>query len=156
MRLVGDNGDVVELTVAGYQFPKIHDERWDSNWLEIRTVATVGGQSWATHEPCLLTFEVEMLADWLEALGDGRRVESELDFMEPNLAFECEGVDKGVVRLCAWFECEARPAWNTNDTGGARDLAARVGGSGEHLIAAAGDLRVQLARYPTRVPLQRD
>jgi hypothetical protein len=154
MRLVGVNEDAGELTIAGYEFPEIHDEPWDSNWLVMETTATVDGQSWTTRDPCLLTLDVEQLADWLEALGNERPVESELHFMEHNLAFELEGVGD-LVRMRIWFGCGARPAWKGNEPAGRRDFAARIAVPSKALLDAAEDLKRQLARYPTRVALQR-
>jgi hypothetical protein len=155
MRLVGVNGDAVELTIVGYQFPEIRDDPWDSNWVVIETTATVDGQSWTSRDPCLVTFEVEQLADWVEALGNERLVESELDFMEPNLAFELEGVAGDLVRIRIWFECEARPAWKGKAPVRARDFAACIAVPSKALLDATEDLKLQLAKYPTRVALPR-
>jgi hypothetical protein len=92
MHLSGTNGDRVELDIAGYQFPDIADEQWDSNWLNITTTATVDHRSWTSHHPSLLTMEIEELAWWLEAVADARAIDSQLEFMEPNLAFQLDEI----------------------------------------------------------------
>ncbi len=59
MRLGSEQGDGVELEITGYQFPYFVSEPWDSNWLNIQIRAEVDGRAWTSHEPCLLTIEVE-------------------------------------------------------------------------------------------------
>jgi hypothetical protein len=154
MRLVGANGDQVELDIAGYQFPDIADEQWDSNWLNITTTATVDHRSWTSRDPSLLTMEVEELARWLEAVADGKEVDRELEFMEPNLAFQLDGISGAEIHLRVWFECESRPVWKPNPVADARDLAATLSVTATELGRAAEDLRGQLERFPTRVPLE--
>ena len=154
MRLVGANGDQVELDIAGYQFPDIADEQWDSNWLNITITATVDHRSWTSRDPSLLTMEVEELARWLEAVTDAKEVDRELEFTEPNLAFQLDAISGAEIHLRVWFECESRPAWKPNRVADARDLAATLSVSPTELRRAAADLHSQLARFPTRVPFR--
>lgn len=53
-----------------------------------------------------------MLVMWLRRWADGRTRRTEMDFVEPNLAFEITGRsgDRRVLRVT--FELEARPPWN--------------------------------------------
>ena len=89
MILRGRDLSEFELRVVGYQFPDIVGDEWDANWLvvEIR-VAPVDERPWRSIDPSLLTWEVERLSNWLEALASGRAVEEGEDFVEPNLRFE--------------------------------------------------------------------
>ena len=146
MRLGGANDDKVSPTIA--------DERWDSNWLNITTTATVDHRSWTSRHPSLLTMEVEELARWLEAVADAKAVDHELEFMEPNLAFQMDEISGAAIHLRVWFECESRPSWKPSPVAHARDLAATLSLTATELRRAAEDLRRQLARFPTRVPLQ--
>jgi hypothetical protein len=150
MRLVGANGDQVELDIAGYQFPDIADEQWDSNWLNITTTATVDHRSC---DPSLLTMEVEELARWLESVADGKEVDRELEFMEPNLAFQLDEISGAEIHLRVWFEYESRPVWKADSVADACDLAATLSLTAPKVRRAVEDLRRQLARFPTRVPL---
>ena len=154
MRLVDDSGDFVELQIADYQFRRIEDEPWDSNWLQIRLNATVDGKAWTSVDPSLLTMDVETLANWLDSVADGRRVDPELDFMEPNLSFQVDGDEPRGIRMRVWFELESRPPWKKNDVAGARDFAAQLLVDSEQLRRAALDLRTQLSEFPTRAPIR--
>src|ERR1043166_9753901 len=83
VRLRSLEGLTLELHGDGYEFA---DERSDSrNWLNVRMVLSNGQDTWSAVSPCMLVFEVDQLAAWLEALGLGQRPKA-LQFMEPNLA----------------------------------------------------------------------
>jgi hypothetical protein len=97
--------------------------------------------------------EVEELARWFEAVADAKAVDRELEFMEPNLAFQLDEISGAEIHLRVWFECESRPVWKPNPVAHARDLAAILSLTATELRRAAEDLRSQLARFPTRVPL---
>jgi hypothetical protein len=104
--LAGDNGHRLELELLGYQFPAIEDDERDSNWLNIRISATNDQGSWNATDPSIGTVEVAELADWLEAIAEREEPACELEFIEPNLAFELAETN-GSVRLRAWFELRA-------------------------------------------------
>ena len=74
MRLADHSGNEFQLVILGYQHPDVHEDRWDSNWLVVSgTVATAAGRKWQFSAPCVTTFELEELADWLDELSaDGR------------------------------------------------------------------------------------
>jgi hypothetical protein len=96
-----------------------------------------------------LTGEVGRLADWLQAIAERNRVDAQLDFIEPNLAFEL--VDgSGPVRIRAWFELEPRPRWAPADDVPARDLCVDLRLLEADLHRAAHSLRAQLQRFPPR------
>ena len=82
MLLAGRNGDQFELNLLGYQFPKIEDDEWDSNWLKIRISATNERGSWTATDSSLVTREVMLLADWLQAIADRNEAGTELEFTE--------------------------------------------------------------------------
>jgi len=149
MLLVGSNGDRLELDVLGYQFLAVEDDEWDSSWLVIRVSAKNDSASWSATDSSLLTSEVETLADWLEALGEGRGVPKELDFTEPNLTFELiEEGQRESIRV--WFELELRPGWARADEVPAHDLHVDLDTSSEDLRIAVESLRSHLRRFPPR------
>ena len=149
MLLEGRNGHRLELTLTGYEFPAIEDDRWDSNWLHIRIAATSDRGSWTASHPSLLTSEAASLADWLDAIAESRDMGPELEFTEPNLAFELvAGADR--VRLRAWFELELRPGWASWEEVPQRDLCVDLDVARSDLRAAAEAIRAQLAALPPR------
>jgi hypothetical protein len=108
--LEGTNGRRLELTLVAYEFPEIEDDRWDSNWLVVRISAADDTDSWTAEDPCLLTWEVDELADWLDAVAEPPATVADLEFTEPNLMFERIEADAAAcVRV--WFEnasCDPR------------------------------------------------
>jgi hypothetical protein len=149
MRLAGTNGHRLELTLLGYQFPTVRDDWHDANWLNIHVAAANDHGSWNATDASLLTSDVASLADWLDAVAEGRSAASEIDFTEPNLSFELvEASDR--VRLRAWFELELRPRWAPWEEVPQRDLSVDLDVATDALRAAAASLRDQLSRFPPR------
>jgi hypothetical protein len=148
--LVGTNGSRFELAIAGYQFPGVEDDEWDSNWLNITIYAQSERGSWSSTDPSLSTADIERLADWLDAVAEGRAQNAEMDFMEPNLSFELRRASDADVTLRVWFELESRPPWAPADAADARDLWLDLDVSKEDLRQAARDLRAQLDKFPAR------
>ncbi|MBI2832157.1 MAG: hypothetical protein HYX79_07870 [Chloroflexi bacterium] len=88
MHISGSDGSLFEMKVVGYEFPEIQTEEYDSNWLRIRThIVHLARGEWNSIDASLLTWEVEELADWFDAIAKGHRVESVQSFTEPNLSF---------------------------------------------------------------------
>jgi hypothetical protein len=100
-------------------------------------------------DPSLGTVEVAQLADWLEAIAEREEPVRDLEFIEPNLAFELAETNDS-LRLRAWFELELRPPWSPADEVPARDLCVELELSRDDLRAAAESLRDQLGRFPPR------
>ena len=89
-----------ELRVAGYQFPDIESAEFDANWLVVEgLVAPADERAWKFRDPALLTWEVEDLCNWLEAVASGQDVEESADFMEPNLRFEVAERDQDTITI---------------------------------------------------------
>jgi hypothetical protein len=140
-----------ELRVAGYQFPDSEHNDWDSNWLNVEIrAAPVDERPWRATDPSLLTWEVERLSNWLEALASGFPVEDGEDFVEPNLRFEVAHRDQDTITIRVYFELESRPPWFFADAAGMHDLWLDLRVDSTDLSAAAEDLRRDLARFPPR------
>ncbi len=140
-----------ELRVAGYQFPEIDYDGYDSNWLIVKIrAAPAGERPWKSTDPSLLTWEVERLSSWLDALGAGRPVEDEEYFIEPNLRFEVVDRDEDTITMRVYFELESRPPWFFADGAGMADLWVDLHVDGDDLRAAAEGLRHDLRRFPPR------
>lgn len=111
MVLHGRNGEEFSLRIIDYEFPDIKNDEWDSNWLLIETKVTLDGESWLMTDPCLLTWEVMWLANWLEAISHEDLAIEEVGFLEPNLYCKLvEYNDKRVV-IRVFFELENKPKW---------------------------------------------
>jgi hypothetical protein len=140
-----------ELRVAGYQFPDIKSDEFDTNWLVIEgRVAPADERAWEFRDPALLTWEVESLCGWLEAVALGQDVEEGEDFLEPNLRFEVAAGDEETITIRVYFELESRPPWFFADVAGMDDLWLDLRVDSDDLRAAAKDLRRDLARFPPR------
>ena len=140
-----------ELRVAGYQFPDIESDEFDANWLVIEgRVAPADERAWEFRDPALLTWEVERLSNWLEALASGQPVEESEDFLEPNLRFEVVGRSEDVITIRVYFELESRPPWFFAREAGMNDLWVDLLVDSDDLRAAASSVRSDLAKYPPR------
>jgi hypothetical protein len=151
MELRTANGSIFQLDIVGYQFPELHDEEWDSNWLRIRTHVSLPEGSWSVTDPTLLTYEVVELADWLDAVANGNQKTSSLWFVEPNLEFEiAHGEDKEKF-LRVNFAIELLPPWEPRFTeNGGNIYSVNFPIAEVDLHAAAESLRAQLQRFPQR------
>jgi hypothetical protein len=76
----------IELRFLGYEFPDGADDWHDLNWLRILVRVESGSASWTGGpDPCLLTSEAKVLAEWLRSAADGWLPPPE--FLEPTLSF---------------------------------------------------------------------
>ena len=151
MILRGRDLSEFELRVASYQFPHIESEEFDANWLVIEgRVAPADEPAWKFRDPALLTWEVEGLCNWLEALASGQALEEGEDFLEPNLRFEVAARGADTITIRVYFELESRPPWFFADAAGMDDLWIDLRVDSDDLRAAAEDLRRDLAMFPQR------
>lgn len=134
----------LRIGIEDYQFPEIADDEWDSNWLIVTGDALLGGKSWTFRDPCLTTFEMERLADWLDQVSSGKVEKAFCGFTELNLDFE--RVSDVAVRIA--FSLEALPPWSKRD-GEFGEVSFDVPIDGR-LGAAASSLRAFLTRFPIR------
>jgi hypothetical protein len=140
-----------ELQVAGYQFPSFSGDMFDNNWLIVAgRVAPADERAWEFRDPSLLTWEVERLSNWLEALASDKAVDDGEDFIEPNLRFEVVESSEGTITLRVYFELESRPPWFFADAAGMNDLWIDLRVDNDDLRAAAEGLQRDLARFPAR------
>jgi hypothetical protein len=149
--LQGRDLSALELRVAGYQFPHIESDEFDANWLVVEgRVAPADERAWKFRDPALLTWEVEGLCNWLEALASGQAVEEGEDFLEPNVRFEVARRSEDVITIRVFFELESRPPWFFAREAGMNDLWVDLLVDSDDLRAAASSLRGDLAKYPPR------
>lgn len=151
MKLTSRNGSQLGLSIVGYQFPDLATVPYDSNWLNICVRVVHPRGSWTATDPSLLTYEVARLADWLDAVARGARVEPEESFLEPNLRFELTHSSLE-PSLRVYFDLESRPKWAPVDGAGNDDLYVEFPLEEIDLAGAAAILRKQLQAFPQRTP----
>ena len=98
----------------------------------------------------MLTWEVQDLSNWLEALASGQAVEKRENFLVPNVRFEVAARDEDTITIRVYFELEARPPWFFADAAGMDDLWIDLRVDADHLHDAAEGLRHDLTRFPPR------
>jgi len=150
MHITNQAGDALKLTITNYQFPEHTGGGTDANWLMIQIDATINHRSWMITDPCLLTVEVQRLADWLRALVDTHTSHSRCGFIEPCLSFVLHTLNNKNRVLRVYFELEARPAWAKATGAGPEDLWIDFPLEEIDVQQAAVELYRQLSRYPTR------
>src|SRR3954465_2880937 len=113
MRLFGSNGLSFDLVIDGYQFPECADKDRDSNWLCVRGEVRYSGGGWSFRLPCLETFEVRALADWLYSVARGKPRAPMCSFIEPALSLEYQSDPERAVVIR--FARASAPPWQARD-----------------------------------------
>lgn len=145
MKLKAESGATFELVLLRYEHSDITEDRWDSNWLVVSGRASTDDQSWGFVEPCVTTFELEELADWLETLGTGP---ADFTFAEPNLAFSFAPWPLPTIRIR--FAHQSAPPWLTSADERSAGITLDFVTSPDHAKALAADLRNALDEFPPR------
>lgn len=101
----------IEISIEGFAYPD--EDGDDGDWLIVAGRCHADGRAWAWRGPCLLVSEVGPLVAWLRGLGGDRDEpqHARIDFMEPDLAFVCERLAGGSVRIRVLLALEAAPRW---------------------------------------------
>lgn len=149
MLLRGEDYEL-ELKVAGYQFPR-HHEPYDADWLNISVRVRHPRGSWSATDPCMLTWELAELAEWLRRVAGGEPAEAKQVFMEPELRFAV--LDGEPRRLRVYFEYNFRPAWSPYlGPDEEEELWVEFEVGPEELRRAADSLSAEARRFHVRVP----
>ena len=149
MKLVGRDGISLELSVAGYQFADITDDRWDSNWLMVAGTINHPQGSWTFTDPCLTAFELDELAAWIGDIAAGRAAHGFHEFIEPNLRFYHRREPEPTIGVHIGYE--SAPPWLVGDArmhGAVVELPIAM----NDLETAAAALRSFVRRFPVRGP----
>lgn len=134
-----------EMTVAGYQFPHIANEPYDSDWLNIQVNVRHPCGSWSKTDACLLTSELADQAAWHSRIAEELPPHSEIGFMEPEQWFEWFGEGRNVLGI--YLDYSLRPEWSPNH-GPNEEEELFV-----EFTDAAATLSGELERFPCRVKI---
>ena len=147
MRITSASGDEFQLVIVRYQFPDVHEDRWDSNWLVVNGTVATAGEKWIFTEPCVTTFELADLADWLEELAANGGEPSAFEFTEPNLKFAYVPWPRRAVQLT--FARESAPSSMSDDERRA-GVTVEFPLSVQQTETLAAEIRQALNDYPIR------
>ena len=161
MELVSSQGNLVSLSIDGYEFPgtTASGERdWDANWPVIEGTVKSGEHEWTFRDPCLTTWEARELSSWLRAVADGLRHPAPADpengsgellaFTEPNIAFGYQANTSEAATLRVYLSLEALPASMTGT--GLFDYFVEVVLTRSELATAADTWDAELSDFPVR------
>lgn len=135
----------LKLNVVGYQFPHLEKEWNDGNWLNIDVQVKHPKGNWQKTDPCLETFELEMLIEWFEKIAKGKEVEKHLYFIEPCLSFEFLKSEKNCVRV--YLNYEISPPWKKDFED---DFFIEFNFNDNELQRIINDLKEQIKSFPVR------
>lgn len=157
MRLVSPDGDELELSIVGYQFPDADDPRQRFSWNVVEGDAVHGHERWHFRWPALACDEPPLLVRWLRAVaawaeagpgGGAGPAPTALGFTEPNLSFEVldrRGATEVALRV--GLDLEFRPPGVIGPRAGDPTFLTMRLRPGD-LRRAAQELEVDIARYP--------
>jgi hypothetical protein len=145
-----DDFTELNLKIEGYQFPNLGTEPWDADWLNVNIHVIHPKRDWKATEPCLMTFELKWLIEWLEKISDEKEVEVHLNFTEPELEFEIIK-ENGEKKLRVVLSYGLAPPWINNIE---EEFYIDFIVTQKDLKRIAKDLRKELEAFPIRVGLQ--
>jgi len=136
MRLKGEDGNELTLTIAGYQFPEAEDPGKRFSWHMIEGEAVAGGRTWSFRYPALTCDEPARLSAWLRLAGGSAeqakaadQALEPLEFTEPNLSFEVVERSPSGATIRVGLDVEFRPPWDqSKDAGDPFSLSLRTDG----------------------------
>lgn len=152
MRLDGREGNCLDLSLVGYQFPDETVDPWDSNWLLVSVRVVMRAGTWEVVDPCLTTWEAKHLVRWLVTAATRDPAAAQVSLTEPNLSVSATAVpgadDRVVIEAC--FDLELRPPWPGPSEGGGGSLCIDLDVERADLARAAASLLADLVRFPQR------
>jgi len=148
MVLEGPEGLCFRLTAQGWLRPRGARDEIEANRLRVRLALEADEGSWAETVPCLLSWELERLAEWFRTLAGHRRAEEEQRFLDPDLRFRIAPAS-GLARvLHVGIDLRGRkPAGAPAPFG---EVAFAL--EDADLAAVARSLAADVRRFPTREP----
>lgn len=151
--LVNDRFEMT-MAVAGYEFPDIHNDPDDANWLIIRVTlqSVFGAWRWQVEDAGALTWELDGCVNWLRQLSENQAVEAEqYGFSEPDISFEViRGEDGAAIGLAVQLMDEFQPPTKVLVPRENNIVTLRFHTPPEVLREFADSLAAELTAYPQR------
>jgi hypothetical protein len=158
VRIASTNGNALEISVVGYQFPDAEDLAKRYSWHMLKGTATVAEASWHFRWQALTCDESLRVAPWLrllaETIGDTSGADllapAPLIFTEPNLAFAALDLrsDRALLRIELDVEFHRdRAHWRAGEP-----YLLDLDVTGSQLVRAAAEWDREIARYPGKAP----
>ena len=143
----GINNQTVEFRITNYQFPKITNCEYDSNWLLVYLKVKSDCGNWQTIDPSLLVRDLKDIIEWFEKLSNDIETDSDsLVFMEPNLEFELIKNQSDLKTVRIKFDLESRPQ-NADDE---KEYFVDCELNNAELKEIVSELKKELEKYPER------
>ena len=136
----------VALEIAGYQFPENRDNDYDANWLMITIDLQTPEYQWQKTDPALLTWEMQSLINWLEAVNIQKEDWNCINFIEPNLSFCLKGRDNSEIVLGVHLALEFRPPLTAG-----HEAVIEIDCTHEELKRWTDELKNQLKAFPIQL-----
>lgn len=157
MKLGSGDGDFLELSIDGYQFPDAQNLQQRFSWHMVSGRATNSTESWAFRWQALTCDESVRLGLWLQEVADrlqrnDRRAGQDpwaIWFTEPNLRFEADAVSfSGFTVITAQLDLEFRAPNNHTRRGPGEPNTLQLHVSPGQISAAATEWAANVAQYP--------
>jgi hypothetical protein len=156
VKISSSNGNALEISVVGYQFPESDDPARRYSWHMVRGTATVPDASWHFRGPALTCDEAQRVAPWLRSraaeVSDGPAPNPgeppSLRFTEPNLALVGLNVLPGRLMLRVELDMEFhrdRAHWWAGEP-----YVLDLDVTGALLTDAADQWEQEIAQYPDK------
>lgn len=157
-----------KLNIVNYEVPDTDNKDYDGNWLFVHIDVQKDNLHWSHTSSALLTWEAEQIIRWFSYLAKGiqpqkkdinlhfdpqdeyaHRLAVDLDFTEPNLAFEYHPTDTG-IHLKIKFELEFLPVhWEEWDDD--EECSIEFDLTYTQVAEVANMFRDELKKFPPRV-----
>lgn len=112
MRLADADGEIeFELALIEQRLEDLQDEERDDRFATISFRVGTRDDSWEETAPSINLYQLKSLADWLEAVEDGRPEMERIELLEINLSFDLQEESPEQVTLVVGFHLENRPEW---------------------------------------------
>ena len=155
MKLLSPNGEELELTIQGYQYPDATEPKKRYSWHMITGGARTADETWSFRYPALTCDESTLLAQWLRRTADWlddpdpTHRPARLQFTEPNLAFDVAESTGSEAAVTVTLDLEFRSPRHTqrSEAFAAPNVLTLVTPTAA-LRAAAADWDLDVQAYP--------
>ncbi|GAB3543319.1 WapI family immunity protein [Spirosoma fluminis] len=144
MRLTGPEG-VFELTILDYEYSDA-PRFLDRNWLIVSLKTQYHNRECVRTASILSTWELELLANWMQSVANEDELSPKLTFIEPALGFSNVSRGYGDYRFRIKLSSDAQPDWQREPV----PFYLPVAPDKRELQGAISDLHHQLQRFPVR------